>query len=323
MQKLRRNYAQINEKQVFGMVHQNARTERIMGRDALETLRGKKVAVFGVGGVGGYVTEALARCGIGTLELIDNDDIALTNLNRQIIATHRTLGMAKVEAFRERIHDINPEITVICRQTFYLPERAAEFDFGSYDFVVDAIDTVTAKLDIIRRCSEAGTPIISAMGCGNRMDPTKLVLTDIYKTQMDPLAKIIRHELKKSGIRKLPVVYSTEPPIQPLPMEPEEELPTEAAGECPNTPTSEHSVNRSNGTSEQRALSNGHSIEHSTGHASEPSGKQPVAGTNSRRSTPGSTPFVPSAAGLIIAAEVVRQLTNFDPSGRTKGGRQN
>ena len=305
------------------MVHQNARTELIMGRDALETLRGKKVAVFGVGGVGGYVTEALARCGIGTLELIDNDDIALTNLNRQIIATHRTLGMAKVEAFRERIHDINPEINVICWQTFYLPERAAEFDFGSYDFVVDAIDTVTAKLDIIRRCSEAGTPIISAMGCGNRMDPTKLVLTDIYKTQMDPLAKIIRHELKKSGIRKLPVVYSTEPPIQPLPMEPEEKLPTEAASECLNMHPSEHPGNLTgnllNGTFEQGALSN----EHSTGPASEPSGKQPGAGSYSRRSTPGSTPFVPSAAGLIIAAEVVRQLTNFDPSGRIKGGRQN
>lgn len=255
------------------MIHQNRRTELIMGRDTLETLWQKKVAVFGVGGVGGYVTEALARCGVGTLELIDNDDIALTNLNRQIIATHRTLGRGKVDAFRERIHDINPAITVNCRQTFYLPECANEFNFGSYDFVVDAIDTVTAKLDIIRRCSEAGTPIISAMGCGNRIDPTKLVLTDIYKTQMDPLAKIIRHELRKYGIRKLPVVCSTEPPIQPLPLE--------------------DTITESGET-----------------------------GTR-RRSTPGSTPFVPSAAGLIIAAEVVRQLTGFDPSGRTKGGKQN
>ncbi len=255
------------------MIHQNTRTELIMGHDTLETLWQKKVAVFGVGGVGGYVTEALARCGVGTLELIDNADIALTNLNRQIIATHRTLGMVKVEAFRARIHDINPDISVVCRKTFYLPERANEFDFRSYDFVVDAIDTVTAKLDIIRRCSEVGTPIISAMGCGNRIDPTKLVLTDIYKTQMDPLAKIIRHELRKSGIRALPVVYSTEPPIQPLPLE-------DTAAESAET-------------------------------------------GSVRRSTPGSTPFVPSAAGLIIAAEVVRRLTDFDPSGRTKGGKQN
>lgn len=247
------------------MIHQNSRTELVMGPEALEILKHKKVAVFGVGGVGGYVTEALARSGVGCIEIIDNDDIALTNLNRQIIATHSTLGEAKVHAVAERIRDINPDIQVICRQTFYLPEIAQEFDFGSYDYVVDAIDTVTAKLDIIRRSEEAGTRIISAMGCGNRMDPTKLVVTDIYKTSMDPLAKVIRRELKRSHIRKLKVVCSTEAPIQPYQSE-------EAT---------------------------------------------------SRRTVPGSTPFVPAVAGLIIAAEVVRDLTQFDPKGRIKGGKQN
>ena len=246
------------------MIHQNSRTELIMGPKALEILKHKKVAIFGVGGVGGYATEALARSGIGTIEIIDNDDIALTNLNRQLIATHRTIGMSKVEAFAERIHDINPEIEVICRQTFYLPEISDQFDFASYDYVVDAIDTVTAKLDIIKRCNQLGTKIISAMGCGNRMDPTKLTVTDIYKTSMDPLAKVIRRELKKAHVRKLKVVSSSEAPIQPY-------------------------------QSDEKT---------------------------SKRVVPGSTPFVPSVAGLIIAAEVVRELSEFDPVGRTKGGKQ-
>ena len=153
------------------MIHQNSRTARVMGPEALETLAQKHVAIFGVGGVGGYVAEALARSGVGTIEIIDNDDISLTNLNRQIIATRSTVGQVKVTAMANRIRDINPDIQVIAHRTFYMPEQADHFDFSAFDYVVDAIDTVTAKLDIIRRCCELGTPVISAMGCGNRFDP--------------------------------------------------------------------------------------------------------------------------------------------------------
>lgn len=246
------------------MIHQNSRTELVMGPEALEILKDKHVCIFGVGGVGGYVTEALARSGVGTLDIVDNDDVALTNLNRQIIATRSTLGRAKVDVLEQRIHDINPEIQVNKFQTFYMPECAHQFDLSKYDYVVDAIDTVTAKLDIIRRCSELGTPIISAMGCGNRFDPTQLVVTDIYKTSMDPLAKVVRRELRKSGVKKLKVVCSTEPPITPY-------------------------------TSEEKTA---------------------------KRTVPGSTPFVPAAAGLIIASVVVRDLTQFNPADRIRGGKQ-
>ena len=197
------------------MNEQFSRTARLLGEESIHKLRRSRVAVFGAGGVGGYVIEALARAGVGSLELIDNDVIAPSNLNRQIIATRETLGMPKVEAFAERIRSIDPAIEVTCRQLFYLPEEGERFDFTSYDYVVDAIDTVSAKIDIICHCTEAGTPVISSMGCGNRMDPTALIIADIAKTHTDPLARVMRRELKKRGIAHLPVLFSTEPPLLP------------------------------------------------------------------------------------------------------------
>ena len=250
------------------MLNEFSRTRRVIGQESMDRLAASRVAVFGVGGVGGYVVEALARSGVGTLDLIDSDEVALTNINRQIIALHSTIGRPKVEVFTARIADISPETVVNTYQTFYLPEKAEEFDLSQYDYIVDAIDTVTAKLDLIVRATEGGIPIISCMGCGNRFDPTALVVTDIYKTSMDPLAKVMRTELRKRGVPALKVVYSTEPPIRPLP-DPDVESESET-----------------------------------------------------RRSIPGSTAFVPSAAGLIAASVVVRDLTGFDPGSRIKGGKQ-
>ena len=220
------------------------RTALLLGGEKLEKLAGSRVAVFGVGGVGGYVVEALARGGIGALDLIDNDVICLSNLNRQIIALHSTIGMAKVEAAAQRIADINPECTVRRHKCFYLPQNRAEFDFASYDYVVDAIDTVTAKIDLILAAKEAGVPVISAMGCGNKLDPTRFEVADLADTTMDPLARVMRRELKKRGVLHVKVVYSREPAIKP----------------------------REEGR------------------------------------TPGSVSFVPSAAGLVIAGEVIRDL---------------
>lgn len=226
----------------------------------MEKLKQSRVAVFGVGGVGGYVIEALARCGIGTLDIVDKDVVDITNINRQIIATTETVGMPKVDVMEARIKSISPDTEVNKYPVFYLPEDPETvelFDFSKYNYVVDAIDTVSAKLDIIRRCYELGTPIISSMGCGNRLDPTQLVVTDIHKTEMDPLAKVMRKELRALGIKKLKVVYSKEQPIKPtLPQDPSTQEPL-------------------------------------------PPGK---------RSTPGSISFVPSAAGLIIASQVVQDL---------------
>lgn len=167
-----------------------------------------------MGGVGSYVVEALARSGVGALDIVDNDKVAVSNINRQIIALHSTVGHDKVDVARERIMDINPECKVEVHKCFYLPETASEFDFSAYDYVIDAIDTVTAKIDIIMKCTELGTHVISSMGTGNKLDPTKLVVTDIYKTEVDPLAKVMRRELKKRGVKKLKVVYSTETPIK-------------------------------------------------------------------------------------------------------------
>lgn len=191
------------------------RTELLLGAQALERLKLSRVCVFGVGGVGGYVVEALARSGVGHLDIVDNDEVALSNINRQIIALHSTVGKDKVDVVRDRIRDINPKADVTVHKCFYLPENASEFDFSSFDYVVDAIDTVTAKIDIIVRCSEIGTPVISSMGTGNKLDPTRVTVADIYKTEVDPLAKVMRRELKKRGIRKLKVVYSPEEPIKP------------------------------------------------------------------------------------------------------------
>lgn len=174
-----------------------------------------RVAVFGIGGVGGYTAEALARSGIGEIDLIDSDTVSLTNLNRQIIALRSTIGKYKVDVMKERILDINPDIKVHAHKCFYLPETKDEFDFRQYDYVVDAVDTVTAKLQIVEEAYAAGVPVISSMGAGNKLDPTAFQVTDIYKTSVCPLAKVMRRELKKRGIKKLKVVYSQEPPVMP------------------------------------------------------------------------------------------------------------
>ena len=238
------------------MSEQFSRTELLLGKEAMERLSGCRVAVFGIGGVGGYVCEALARSGVGTLDLIDNDKVCLSNINRQIIATRSTVGKYKTDAMKDRILDINPDATVNTYPCFFLPENASEFPFDEYDYVVDAIDTVTAKIELVMQCQRMGIPIISSMGAGNKLDPTQFRVADIYKTQMDPLAKVMRHELKKRGVKKLKVVYSEEQPVKP----------------------------------------------------SEPVTDTDTSGTG-RRSTPGSTAFVPSVAGLIIAGEVIKDLT--------------
>ncbi|MBO5030963.1 MAG: tRNA threonylcarbamoyladenosine dehydratase [Lachnospiraceae bacterium] len=197
------------------MCSQFARTELLIGSDGMEKLKNARIAVFGIGGVGGYAVEALARSGIGTLDLIDNDKVCLSNLNRQIIASHSTIGKYKVDVARERILDINPEAAVNIYKTFYMPDTAELFDFSQYDYVVDAIDTVTGKIQLVLQADAAHTPIISSMGAGNKMNPAAFQVADIYETSVCPLAKVMRHELKKRGIRKLKVVYSTEAPIMP------------------------------------------------------------------------------------------------------------
>ena len=233
------------------MTDQYSRTRMLLGGEAMEALRRARVAVFGVGGVGGYVVEALARSGVGALDLIDNDVVALTNLNRQIIATHDTLGRAKVDVARERVLAIDPACAVRTYQTFFLPETADAFDFSVYDYVVDAIDTVAGKLTIIERARSAGTPVISALGTGNKLDPSRLAIGDIYETSVCPLARVMRRELRRRGVARLKVLWSSEEPIVPLPTEEETE----------------------------------------------------------RRGLPGSSAFVPPAGGLLIAAEVVKDLT--------------
>ena len=241
---------------------QLVRFEMLVGAEGLQKRRHARVAVFGLGGVGGYAAEALARSGVGELDLIDNDRVALSNLNRQIIALHSTLGQTKVEAAAARVRDIDPEIRLHLYQCFYLPETRDRFDFASYDYVVDCIDTVTGKLDLVMQCRVAGTPIISALGTGNKLDPTRLELADISETAVCPLARIMRKELRRRGVEHLKVVYSRETPREPL-FQPEPE-------------------------------------------ASPADG--PEAYGNKRRSVPGSSPFVPPAAGLIIASAVVRDL---------------
>lgn len=198
------------------MLNAFSRTELLLGSENMEKLKNARVAIFGVGGVGGYVVEALARSGVGYLDLIDNDEVALTNLNRQIIATVDTIGRSKVEVAKERVLSINPDAVVNTYETFYLPETADRFDFTKYDYVVDAIDTVSGKIALIMQAKEAGTPIISSMGAGNKLDPTAFEVTDIFKTSVCPLAKVMRRELKKRGIKKCKVVYSKEEPLKPL-----------------------------------------------------------------------------------------------------------
>ncbi len=197
------------------MINQFSRAELLLGEVGIQKLKNATVAVFGIGGVGGYVVEALARTGIGGFVLVDNDKVSLTNLNRQIIATHSTIGQYKVDVMRERILDINPEAKVEVHKCFYLPENADAFTFTDYDYIVDAVDTVTAKLEIVTRAQEAGVPVISAMGAGNKLDATRFEVADIYETKECPLAKIMRRECKKRGIKKLKVVYSREKARKP------------------------------------------------------------------------------------------------------------
>ena len=203
------------------MQEQFSRSERLLGAAGMERLQNSRVAVFGIGGVGGYAVEALARSGIGTLDLIDSDTVCLSNLNRQIIALHSTVGQRKVDAAAERIRDICPETVVNRHCCFYLPETADQFDFSQYDYVIDAIDTVKGKLEIIMRAKEAGVPVISCMGAGNKLDPTALRVADIYKTKVCPLARVMRHELRKRGVKSLKVVYSEELPVSAAPSEEE------------------------------------------------------------------------------------------------------
>ncbi len=190
------------------------RTSYLIGEDGVALLENKHVALFGVGGVGGYVAEALGRAGIGTLTLVDKDTVSISNINRQIIATYDTVGRSKTKVMEERLHSINPELKVECRDCFFLPDTADSFDFTDYDYVVDAVDTVTAKLELVKRAQEAGVPIISCMGTGNKLDPSRFEISDIGKTSVCPLAKVMRRELKKRGITKLKVLYSKEEPIK-------------------------------------------------------------------------------------------------------------
>ena len=227
-----------------------SRTEMLIGEDALYVLKGSRVAVFGVGGVGGYVAEALVRAGIGKIDLIDNDTVSESNINRQIIALHSTVGKMKTQVMSERLLDINPELQVEIHNKFVLPENINEFDFSLYDYVVDAIDTVSGKLAIIEKAYNENIPVISSMGTGNKLDPTKFEITDINKTSVCPLARVMRYELKKRGVKKLKVLYSKEEPIK---------------------------------QTVQQTIEKGQSV-------------------------PGSISFVPSAAGLIIASQVIKDL---------------
>ena len=195
------------------MENQFSRTELLLGKENMEKLAEARVCIFGIGGVGGYVAEALARSGVGHLELVDNDVVCLSNLNRQIIATHGTLGQYKVDVMKERILSINPAAEVTVHKCFYLPETRAQFDFTNYDYVVDAIDTVAGKIALVLQAEESGTPVISSMGAGNKLDPAAFQVADIYQTTVCPLAKVMRKELKKRGVKKLKVVYSKEQPV--------------------------------------------------------------------------------------------------------------
>ncbi|HPU63835.1 MAG TPA: tRNA threonylcarbamoyladenosine dehydratase [Mobilitalea sp.] len=198
------------------MLNQFSRTELLLGKEAMEKLNNSRVAVFGIGGVGSFTVEALARSGVGYIDLIDDDKVCLTNLNRQLIATRKTVGKPKVEVMKERILEINPKAQVVTHQCFFTKETADQFEFSQYDYVVDAIDTVSGKIEIIVRCKEKNVPVISCMGAGNKLDPTKFEVADIYKTSICPLAKVMRKELKARGIESLKVVYSKEPAMKPV-----------------------------------------------------------------------------------------------------------
>ena len=202
-------------------MNQFSRSELLLGKDGMEKLKNAHVAVFGIGGVGGHAAEALARTGVRKLDLFDNDTVSLTNINRQLIATLDKVGQYKVDVMKERIAQINTEAEVNAYRCFFMPDNSSEFDFSQYDYVIDAVDTVTAKLELVMKCREANVPIICSMGAGNKLDPTAFQVADIYKTSVCPLARVMRNELRKRGIKKLKVVYSQEQPITPLPSDEE------------------------------------------------------------------------------------------------------
>jgi tRNA A37 threonylcarbamoyladenosine dehydratase len=249
------------------MLNEFSRTQLLYGKDAMDKLSRCKVAVFGIGGVGGYTVEALARSGIGALDLIDDDKVCLTNINRQILATRKTVGKYKVDVAKDRIEEISPNCKVRTFKTFYLPETADQFDFTEYDYVVDAIDTVTGKLTIIENAKKLKVPVISSMGAGNKVNPSGFEVADIYDTSICPLAKVMRRECRKRGIDSLKVVYSKEKPVRPL-----EDMSISCRQHCICPP----------GT---------------------------VRKCTQRRDIPGSTAFVPSVVGLIIAGEIINDLT--------------
>ena len=236
------------------MQNQFSRTSLLLGNEAMEKLKNSRVAIFGIGGVGGHTAEALARSGVGKIDIIDNDTVSLSNINRQIFATLDVVGEYKVDVAKKRLLLINSDIKINAYKTFYMPETSSDFDFTQYDYIVDAIDTVTGKLELIVNAEKCGTPIISSMGAGNKLDPTAFEVTDIFKTSVCPLARVMRYELKKRNIKKLKVVYSKEKPLSPL-----YDLQDEKGG--------------------------------------------------TKKQIPGSTAFVPSVAGLIIAGEVIKDLT--------------
>ena len=249
------------------MANSFSRSELILGHDAMQKLAAARIAVFGVGGVGGFTVEALARSGVGTIDLIDDDKVCLTNLNRQIIATCSTIGKYKVDVAKERILDINPNAVVHTYKMFYMPDTADQFDFTAFDYVVDAIDTVTGKIELVMQANKAKTPIISSMGAGNKLNPAMFEVADIYKTSVCPLARVMRTELKKRKIPSLKVVYSKEQPITPV-----DDMAINCKTNCVCPP----------GTARK---------------------------CTQRRAVPGSMAFVPSVAGLIIAGEIIKDLT--------------
>lgn len=252
------------------MLNQFSRTEILLGHETMKRLEQARVAVFGIGGVGGYTVEALVRSGVGTLDLIDDDRVCLTNINRQIFALRSTVGKYKVDVAEARAKDINQNVHINTYRTFYTSETAEQFDFTQYDYVVDAIDTVTGKLELVEQAERAGIPIISAMGAGNKMDPTAFRVADIYETSICPLARVMRHELRKRGIKRLKVVYSQEKPMEPV-----EDMAISCRNHCICPP----------GTARK---------------------------CTQRRAIPGSNAFVPSVVGLIIAGEVIRDLSGLE-----------
>ena len=249
------------------MLNQFSRTELLLGKESIEKLHMSHVAVFGIGGVGGYACEALIRSGVGKFDLIDDDKVCLTNLNRQIIATRKTVGRYKADVMKERMLEINPEAEITVFRCFFLPENADDFPFDEYDYIIDAVDTVSAKLELVMQAQKHNVPIISCMGAGNKLDGSQFRVADIYKTRMCPLAKVMRHELRKRGVKKLKVVYSEEEPKRPI-----EDMSASCRTNCICPPDAKHKCTE-------------------------------------RRDIPGSVSFVPSIAGLLIAGEVIKDLT--------------